>query len=60
MNTMTNLSCYSMKTLFIRYIKEAGALVNPNDIPVNSCMPYLETNAVFGYVALSNLELMIS
>jgi hypothetical protein len=36
-----------MKTLFIRYIKYASALVNPNDITVYSYRPYLKTNAVF-------------
>jgi hypothetical protein len=37
-----------MKTLFIRYIKYVGALVNPNDITVYSNRPYLKMNAVFG------------
>jgi hypothetical protein len=37
-----------MNTLFIRYIKKAGALVKPKDITVNSYNPYLVMNAVFG------------
>jgi hypothetical protein len=37
-----------MKTLFIRYIKKAGAFVNSNDMTVNSYSPYLVMNAVFG------------
>jgi hypothetical protein len=48
MNTMMNLSRYSMKTLFIMYIKLVGALVCTNDITVNSYRPYLKTNVVFG------------
>jgi hypothetical protein len=45
---MTNLSRYSMKILFIRYIKYADALVNPNDITEYSNRPYLKMNVVFG------------
>jgi hypothetical protein len=37
-----------MNTLFIRYMKKAGALVRPNDITVNSYNPYLVVNAIFG------------
>ena len=37
-----------MNTLFIRYIKKAGAFVKPKDITVNSYNPYLVMNAVFG------------
>jgi hypothetical protein len=48
MNTTTNLSRYSMKTLFIKYIKFAGAFVNPKDMIRNSYNPYLEVNVVFG------------
>jgi hypothetical protein len=36
-----------MNTLFIRYMKKAGAFVNPNDMTVNSYSPYLVMNAVF-------------
>jgi hypothetical protein len=48
MNTITNLSKNSMNTLFIRYIKYAGALVNPNDITVYSYRPYPIVNAILG------------
>ena len=37
-----------MTTLFIKFMKNAGALVKPNDITVNSYKPYLVMNAVFG------------
>jgi hypothetical protein len=47
-NTTKNLSRYSMNTLFIKYMKYAGALVKPKDITVNSYNPYLDVNAVFG------------
>jgi hypothetical protein len=46
MNTTTNLSRYSINTLFIRYMKSAGALVNPKDMTVYSYSPYLVVNAV--------------
>ena len=36
MKTITNLSRNGLNTLFIRSIKVAGALVNPNDITRNS------------------------
>ena len=37
-----------MNALFFRFIKYAGALVNPNDITVNSYNPYRVENAVLG------------
>jgi hypothetical protein len=37
-----------MNTLFIRYIKKAGAFVKPKDITMNSYNPYLVVNDVFG------------
>jgi len=37
-----------MNTLFIRYIKKAGALVNPKDMTVYSYNPYLVMKAVLG------------
>ena len=37
-----------MNTLFIKFMKNAGALVKPKDITVNSYKPYLVMNAVFG------------
>src|SRR4051812_36067833 len=48
MNTMINLSKYSMNTLFIMVMKYAGALVRPKDITVYSYNPYLVVNAVLG------------
>jgi hypothetical protein len=48
MNTTTNLSRYSINTLFIIYIKYAEALVKPNDIIVYSYNPYLVINAILG------------
>jgi hypothetical protein len=37
-----------MNTLFIKYMKKAGAFVNLNDMTVNSYSPYLVINAVLG------------
>jgi hypothetical protein len=54
MNTTINWSRYSMNTLFIRFIKYAGALVNPNDITKNSHSPYLVVKAVLG---MSSIEI---
>ena len=48
MNTTTNLSKYSINTLFIRFIKYAGALVSPNDMTVYSYKPYRVVKAVLG------------
>jgi hypothetical protein len=48
MNTTTNLSNSGMKTVFIRYIKYAGAFVKPKDITRYSYNPYLMEKAVFG------------
>src|SRR4051812_28510771 len=46
MNTSTNLSKNSINTLFIIFMKYAGALVNPNDITVYSYNPYLVVQAL--------------
>ena len=48
-----------MKTLFVMFMKYAGAFVSPKDTTVNSNCPYLVTKAVFG-ISLSNLHLMIA
>jgi hypothetical protein len=48
MNTMTNLSNYSMNTKFLKYMKCAGTLVSPNDITKYSYNSYLVENAVLG------------
>jgi hypothetical protein len=37
-----------MNTLFIKYMKKAGAFVRPKDITVYSYSPYLVMNVVFG------------
>jgi hypothetical protein len=47
MKTTTNLSSSSINTLFMRFMKKAGALVSPNGITVNSYCPYRVTNVVF-------------
>ena len=60
MNTTTNLSSSFMKTLFIMFMKYAGAFVRPKDTTVNSNCPYLVTKAFFRDVTLSNLHLMIA
>lgn len=39
MKTITNLSRYSMNTLFIKFMKNVGALVSPKDITVHSNNP---------------------
>jgi hypothetical protein len=46
--TTINLSSFGMNTEFIRYMKYAGALVNPNDITKYSYNPYLVEKAVLG------------
>jgi hypothetical protein len=48
MKTTTNLSNSGMKTVFIRYIKYAGAFVKPKDITRYSFNPYLVEKVVFG------------
>jgi hypothetical protein len=48
MNTTTNLSSSGIKTKFIRYMKNAGALVRPKDITRYSYNPYLVEKAVLG------------
>jgi len=48
MNTTTNLSNSGMKTEFMRYMKNAGALVRPKDMTRYSYNPYLVEKAVFG------------
>jgi hypothetical protein len=48
MKTTTNLSNFGMKTIFIRYIKYAGAFVKPKDITRYSYNPYLVEKAAFG------------
>ena len=48
MNTTTNLSNSGMKTEFMRYMKNAGALVRPKDMIRYSYNPYLVEKAVFG------------
>jgi hypothetical protein len=48
MKTTTNLSWYSMNTLFIRHMKYAGAFVNPEGMTVNSYKPYLDVKVVLG------------
>jgi hypothetical protein len=37
-----------MNTLFIRFMKKAGAFVRPKDIIMNSYNPYWVMNVVFG------------
>jgi hypothetical protein len=59
MNTMTNMSIYSMKVLFIRYIKYDSGLVNPKDIIVYSYRPYLKNESNLRYVTFSDFQLMI-
>jgi hypothetical protein len=48
MNTTTNLSSSGMKTKFMRYMKCAGAFVNPNYMTRYSKRPYLIVKAVLG------------
>jgi hypothetical protein len=36
-----------MNTLFIRFMKKAGAFVRPKDITVNSYNPYMVINVVY-------------
>ena len=48
MNTTTNLCNSSMKTEFMRYMKNAGALVRPKDMTRYSERPYLVEKAIFG------------
>jgi hypothetical protein len=46
-NTTTNLSNSSMNTLFMRFMKKAGALVRPKGIIVNSYWSYQVMKVVF-------------
>ena len=48
MNTTTNLSNSGMKTEFMRYMKNAGALVRPKDMTRYSYSSYLVEKVVFG------------
>jgi hypothetical protein len=48
MKTTTNLSNSGINTEFIRYVKRAGAFVNPKDITKYSNNPYRAVNAVLG------------
>ena len=48
MNTTTNLSNSGMKTEFMRYMKNAGALVRPKDMTRYSYIPYVVEKVVFG------------
>jgi hypothetical protein len=48
MKTMMNLTNSGMKTEFIRYMKCAGAFVNPNDMTRYSYRPYLVEKALMG------------
>ena len=47
-NTFTNLSNFGMKTKFMIYMKNAGALVRPKDMTRYSERPYLVEKAIFG------------
>jgi hypothetical protein len=48
MKTTTNLSNSGMNTELIRYVKWAGAFVNPKDITRYPNNPYHIVNAVLG------------
>ena len=60
MNTTTNLSSYSIKTEFIRYMKNAGALVRPKDMTRYSNKPIPSRKRCLWYILWSNLNLMIA
>ena len=47
MNTTTNLSNSGIKTEFMRYMRNAGALVRPIDMTRYSYNPYLVEKVVF-------------
>jgi hypothetical protein len=46
MKTKTNLSSSSINTLFMRFMKKAGALVSQKGITVNSYYPYRSLGAL--------------
>jgi hypothetical protein len=48
MNTTINLSSSGMKTEFMRYMKCAGAFINPKDMRRYSKRPYLVVKVVLG------------
>jgi hypothetical protein len=48
MKTTTNFSNSSIKTEFMRYMKNAGAFVRPKDMTRYSYNPYLVEKVVFG------------
>jgi hypothetical protein len=60
MKTTTNLSNSGMNTEFIKYVKWAGAFVNPKDITKYSNNPYSGGECGLGYILGSNLDLMIA
>src|SRR4051812_36493762 len=60
MNTTTNLSKNSINTLFIIFMKYAGALVNPNDITVLLVQPIPFSKSSLRNILLPNLHLMIT
>jgi hypothetical protein len=47
-STTINLSNSGVKTEFVRYMKNAGALVRPKDMTRYSYNPYLVEKAIFG------------
>jgi hypothetical protein len=51
MKITTNLSNSGMKTIFIRYLKYAGAFVKPKDITRYSYNPYLVKRRFSGHLA---------
>jgi hypothetical protein len=49
-----------MNTKFIRYVKWAGAFVNPKDITRYSNNPYRVVNTVFGISLGPDTDLMVT
>jgi hypothetical protein len=60
MNTTINLSNSGMKTVFIRYIKYAGAFVKPKDMTRYSYNPHLVEKCGFRYILWPDLDLMVT
>ena len=59
MKTITNKSNYYLNTLFIKSMKDAGALVRPNDITTKFVMTIPSSEGCFWNVNISDSELLI-
>jgi hypothetical protein len=59
-NTTMNWSSPGMKTKFMRYMKCASALINPNDMTRYSTEAISHCEGCLGYIFGMNLDLVIA